>query len=145
MALDRAQLMKLSQAELDDLFKRSPAGNIPEGEGTGTALVCPATCFGKFLAWFGRWFFWQGKVFHGREGWLVNRVSPFSIQAIKAKVYKDKSWLDDKECIVLDYSKTSLVAQWVRDEIRQVGPNTYLGIVYWKKTKTIDFALEFPK
>ena len=37
------------------------------------------------------------------------------------------------------------VDRQVRDEIRLVGPNTYLGIVYWKKTKTIDFALEFPK
>ena len=25
------------------------------------------------------------------------------------------SWLDQKECIVLDYSKTSLVAQWIRE------------------------------
>ena len=32
------------------------------------------------------------------------------------------SWLDSKECIVLDYSETSLVAHWIRDEIRQIAP-----------------------
>ncbi len=143
MALDRAQLMNLSQAELDDLFKRSSAGNIPEGEGSGTALVCPATCCGKIIAWFARWFCWQGKVFHGKEGWLVNRVSPFSFQAIKAKVYQDKSWLDGNECIVLDYSKTSLVAKMVRDEIREVAPGLYLGKVYWGRKRLIDFMVSF--
>jgi hypothetical protein len=29
--------------------------------------------------------------------------------------------------IVLDFSETSLVAQWIRDEIRQIGPGMYLG------------------
>ena len=28
--------------------------------------------------------------------------------------------MDQKECIVLDYSETSLLAHWVRDEIREV-------------------------
>src|SRR4051812_30182210 len=126
MAVNRAQLMKMSQAQLDELFKRSRAGNLPEGEGTGTALVWPGTWRCKFLAWLARWFFWQGKLFHGSEGWLVNRISPFSIRAIRAKVYKDKSWVDDNECIVLDYSKTSLIARRVRDEIREIAPGLYL-------------------
>ena len=45
---------------------------------------------------------------------------------------------------MLDYSKTSLVAEHIRDEIRQIGPGIYLGIVYWDKNKTIHFALQFP-
>ena len=28
---------------------------------------------------------------------------------------------------MLDYSDTSLLAHWIRDEIREVGPGTYLG------------------
>ena len=36
---------------------------------------------------------------------------------------------------MLDYSKTSLVAQWIRDEIRQVAPKIYLGQVYWEKKR----------
>ena len=63
--------------------------------------------------------------------------------AIVAKVYKAPSWLDNKECIVLDYSETSMVAQWIRDEIRLIAPDVYLGKVYWNKSRLIDFALEF--
>jgi hypothetical protein len=29
--------------------------------------------------------------------------------------------MDGKECIVLDHSDTSLLAHWIRDEIRAVG------------------------
>jgi hypothetical protein len=66
------------------------------------------------------------------------------LNAIVAQVYKTESWFDGKECIVLDYSKTSLLAEHVRDEIREIGPGLYLGLVYWKKDKTIHFALQFP-
>jgi hypothetical protein len=43
------------------------------------------------------------------------------------------SWLDGKDCIVLDYSETSLLAQWILDEIRQIEPGLYLGKVYWQE------------
>ena len=74
---------------------------------------------------------------------LKNKILPFGINAIVARVYTGPSWLDGKECIVLDYSETSTVAQWVRDEIRMIQPNFYLGKVYWNKVRLIDFALEF--
>src|SRR5438105_941760 len=53
-----------------------------------------------------------------------------------------------RSCIVLDYSHTSLVAPWIRDEIREVSPGVYLGIVFWGKEKPgahklIHFALKF--
>jgi hypothetical protein len=67
------------------------------------------------------------------------------LKAIIAKVYKGTSWFDGNECIVLDYSETSLLAHYIRDEIRQVGGGVYLGIVFWGKTKLIDFALKFPQ
>ena len=141
MALNRAQLLKKSQAELDELFIKSPPGNIPEGEGTGTAVVCPGSLFARVMAWFVRWFCWQGKVFHGNEGWLVNRMTPFSCRAIKAKVYRGQSWLDQKDVIVIDYSQTSLVAKMVRDEIREVSPGLYLGKFWWRRVRLGDFAL----
>ena len=88
-------------------------------------------------------FAWQGKVFDPEKGVLRNRILPFGLNAIIAKVYKADSWLDGKECIVLDYSDTSLVAQWIRDEIREISPKFYLGKVYWGKQRLIDFALQF--
>ena len=140
-----SQMFKMSQAELDDLFTKSPAGEIPKGEAKGTAIVAPGTTYSENIATFVSHFAWQGKVFDPEKGVLRNKITPFGLNAIIAKVYKGESWLDGKECIVLDYSKTSLLAHWVRDEIRQVSPTLYLGIVYWKKTKTIDFAVDFGK
>lgn len=66
------------------------------------------------------------------------------ILAIQAKVYKGASWFDGGECIVLDYSHTSLAAHWIRDDIRLVAPDLYLGIVFWDHAKLIDFALRVP-
>jgi hypothetical protein len=138
------EMMKMSQDDLDDLFKNSPAGDIPHGEAKGTAIVAPGTSFTDEIATFVNIFAWQGKVFDPQKGCLRNRILPFGLNAIIARVYKAPSWLDDKECIVLDYSETSVVAQWIRDEIREVSPRVYLGKVYWSKKRLIDFALEFP-
>jgi hypothetical protein len=145
MATTVKQLLKMSQGELDELFKSSPAGPIPNGGAEGTAIIAPGTELTGIAAKLVHLFTWQGKVFDAKHGTLRNKILPLGHKAIVAEVYHDKSWFDGQKCIVLDYSKTSLLAKWVRDEIRQVGPRTYLGIVYWKKTKTIDFALEFPK
>jgi hypothetical protein len=82
-------------------------------------------------------------VFDAKKGVLKNKILPLGFNAIIARVYKDQSWLDGKECIVLDYSDTSIVAQWIRDEIRQIEPKLYLGKVYWEKKRLIDFALKF--
>jgi hypothetical protein len=143
MAYDVQQLLKMSQADLDELFTRSQPGPIPTGEAKGTAIVAPGTTYSPSLAEFISNFAWQGKVFDGEKGVLRNKILPFGLNAIIAKVYKDKSWLDGKECIVLDYSDTSLLAQWIRDEIREIGPKQYLGKVYWGKQRLIDFALQF--
>lgn len=144
MALNALQLLKMTQEELDDLFRASPAGDIPNGQAKGTAIIAPGTVFSPEIAEFISIFAWQGKTFDGKRGVLTNRILPLGLNAIVAEVYKDASWLDGKECIVLDYSKTSLVAQWIRDEIRMIEPNIYLGKVYWEKKRLIDFCLEFP-
>ena len=91
----------------------------------------PEPAFSPEIAKFVGVFAWQGKVFDSKAGLLRNRIGPFGLNAIIAKVYKAPSWLDGKECIVLDYSDTSMVAHWVRDEIRLIQPpGLYLGKVY---------------
>jgi hypothetical protein len=143
MAYDVAKLLTLSQSDLDALFTKSPVGNIPDGEAEGTAIVAPGSTFSPTIAKFVSHFAWQGKVFDAKKGVLKNKILPFALNAIIAKVYKGPSWLDGKECIVLDYSDTSIIAQWIRDEIREIEPKLYLGKVYWDKTRLIDFALKF--
>jgi hypothetical protein len=143
MTYDVPQLLKMSQADLDVPFTASEPGPIPNGQGEGTAIIAPGTVFSPELASFVSHFAWQGKIFDAKAGLLRNRILPFGINAIVAKVYRGSSWLDKKDCIVLDYSETSLVAHWIRDEIRMIQPGTYLGKVYWDRARLIDFALTF--
>ena len=138
------ELLRMSQDELDKLFRRSEAGEIPQGEADGTCLIAPGTELSGPAAKVVHYLVWKGKVFDPEKGELRNEILPFGVKSIRAKVYRDTSWLDEKETIVLDYSQTSLVAHWIRDEIRSVGPGVYLGLVYWDKAKLLHFALKFP-
>jgi hypothetical protein len=143
MAYAVADLLKLSSSDLDALFTASPPGPIPDGQSDGTAIIAPGTVYSTEIATMVNVFAWQGKVFDAKAGLLRNRIGPTGFNAIIAKVYQDASWLDAKPCIVLDYSQTSMVAHWIRDEIRMIQPGTYLGVVYWDKTRLIHFALQF--
>ena len=138
------EMVEMSQQELDDLFRASPPGDIPKGEGRGTVIVAPGSEVAELAAKVVHLIAWQGKVFDPASGTLLNEVSPLHLDRIRAKVYKDASWFDKNECIVLDYSKTSVVAHWIRDEIRLVDEGTYLGIVFWDEHRILNFALEFP-
>jgi len=142
---DVAKLLQMSNADLDKLFSSSASGDIPDGPAKGTAIIAPGTDFNADIADFINVFVWQGKTFNAKKGLLTNQILPFGLDAIIATVYKAPSWLDNNECIVLDYSETSLVAHWIRDEIRAIGPGFYLGRVYWAKKPLIHFALEFPQ
>jgi len=137
------QLLSLSQADLDALFTNSQPGPIPSGEGHGTAIIAPGTKYSSEIAELINHFAWQGKIFDAAHGSLRNLISPFGLKAIIAKVYQGDSWFDKKPCIVLDYSETSVVAKHIRDEIRQIAPGVYLGVVFWDQKRTINFALDF--
>ena len=143
MAMDAKQLLKMSQQELDALFSAHDAGPIPDGEAKGTPIIAPGTAGSEKIAEFLNIFAWQGKVFDAKAGLLRNHILAIGLKAIIARVYKGPSLLDGKECIVLDYSETSLVASHVRDEIRQIESGFYLGKVYWDKARLIDFSLDF--
>lgn len=143
MAYDIQQLLRMTQAQLDELFSASPTGDIPDGEGKGTAIIAAGTGVTPEIAAFINHFAWQGKIFDAKAGLLKNKILPFGVAAIVARVYKGESWFDRKECIVLDYSETSLVAGWIRDEIRMVQPGLYLGQVFGGRTRLFHFALQF--
>jgi hypothetical protein len=138
-----ADLLAMPTAQLDHLFAQAPPGPIPNGEAQGTALIDPGSARSLEFAEFVKHFAWQGKVFDARRGLLVNHITVFGISAILAKVYLGNSLVDGKPCIVLDYSETSLVAKHIRDEIRNIAPNTYLGPVYWDEKRLFYFSLHF--
>jgi hypothetical protein len=143
MSIAAQKLLDMSNAELDHLFRGSPAGEIPRGDARGTVIFAPGSRISKPTARLAYLIAWQGKVFDSDKGELLNKLTPFGIRKIRAKVSKAPSWLDGNESVLLDYSRTSLVAHWVRDEIRSIGPRTYLGIVYVGRARVLKFALEF--
>lgn len=144
MSLSAPDLLNLSEADLDDLFRQGSVGTLPNGQADGAAIIAPGMRFTHEIASVVNIFAWQGKTFDAAHGTLTNRISALGVNAIVAQVYKGASLFDGKECIVLDYSKTSLLAKHVRDEIREVAPALYLGLVYWDTRKTIHFSLHFP-
>ena len=141
--LTTTELVKMSQAELDELYQNSPIGEIPDGDAQGTAMIMPGTVVANILMPIIKLLAWQGKVFSRDREFLLNKVGPFQFKLIKATIYRGESWLCDGEAIILDYSKTSFVAQKIRDEIREVAPGVYLGQAYWEKTRVLNFILEF--
>ncbi|MBL4828183.1 MAG: hypothetical protein JKY66_10825 [Spongiibacteraceae bacterium] len=137
--------LNLSRAELDEIYENATVGCIPSGDTRGTAIVTGSP-LAKTFAIFVRLFAWQGKVFdlfppEHEKGILVNKITAFGLTFIVAKVYKDSSWMDGKETIVIDYSKTSFFAKKIRDEIREIEPGVYLGKVWFGKKRILDFAL----
>jgi len=134
-----------SRKELDEIYCNAEPGEIPDGDMQGTAILS-GSAFSKIVAVIARIFAWQGKVFDlfssdRQSGILVNKITFFSLTFIIAKVYRDKSWMDGKDTIVIDYSKTSFFAKAIRDEIREVEAGVYLGKVWWGKKHVLDFAL----
>lgn len=135
----------MSARQLVDLYASSPPGPIPDGPARGVALIAPGTPLNRPLAQWTKLVGWQGKTFDAARSRLVNRITPFGLRAIAAAVYTGPSLLDGNPCIVLDYSKTSVIARFVRDEIRSVAPNLYLGFAYVGATRTIGFGLDFAR
>lgn len=134
MALDESLLLGYPNSALDLLFRQSEAGPIPDGDTRGTLLAWPGTWLAKPLALLVRVIIWQGKVLDRREGVLRNKVTPFGLRLVKARLSIASSWVDGGDCVLIDYSTTSFLARMVRDEIRQVGPGLYLGVVWlWRK------------
>ena len=142
--LTATELPAMRAGQLDELFAAAAAGSIPVGIGRGQALIASGTVVARPLAAFIRLLAWRGKEFDAEGRTLHNVVSPFAVRSIKADVYRDASRLDGRPCIVLDYSKTSTVARWIRDEIREVAPGLYVGVVYVRSRRAaLHFALQF--
>jgi hypothetical protein len=140
---DARELLALNQKQLDDLFAASQPGPIPSGKGEGIAMIANGTLFGTISRKLITWFIWKGKFFRPETKDLKNRLTPFGILGIRAKVYVDKSWKAPGNAIILDYSRTSIVASFIRDEIRSVGPGIYLGKVFMGKKHVFDFSVSF--
>jgi hypothetical protein len=142
-AADPSSLVDETTGALGELFGAGTAGAIPDGRGRGTVLLGTGGRAARVAAALCYALAWRGKVVNARQGRLRNILTPLGIQAIEATVYKQDSWYDGDTCIVLDYSKTSLLARMIRDEIREIAPGVFLGLVFWGRRHVLDFALDF--
>lgn len=137
------QLVRMGPEQLDRVYRQSGPGTVPGGRVRGRAILAPGTKLSAPASRFAR-VMWQGKVFRPEDGTAVNRF--FGVRIIRSRVYSGTSWLDGRPSMILDYEGTSLLYGKNRDEIRQVGPNLYLGLMYARTsphpTRKMYFALQ---
>jgi hypothetical protein len=120
------ELVRMSQADLTALYLAAPPAPVPSGFVPGRAIKNPGSRRTAANARTTR-LVWQGKIFRD-DGTMVNRF--FGVgKAIPAEVYVGESLLDGRPSLILDYSK-SRAWPTVRDEVREVSPGLYLGIMY---------------
>jgi hypothetical protein len=126
-ALSLESLSRLSWEELDCLYRQAQPGRPPCGVVDGRAIYDKERKLSAVRS-AGTKALWLGKDFNPEQGMLINRWR-FG-RAIKAEVYPGESWLDGKPALIADYRQTSFVWRNVRDEIREVAPGLYLGIMF---------------
>jgi hypothetical protein len=121
------RLVRMTETQLDQLYQSMGPGVQPRGKVRGIAIVSPGSKFGPAMSK-GAKFVWQGKFFNEDGQSAVNRF--FGVKAVRGNLYYGPSWVDGRTSLILDYKDTSLVYGRYRDEIRQVGPNLYLGVMH---------------
>ncbi len=137
-------LLTMSQAEIDELYKQGSVGEIPDGKGKGIAIIGAGTIFAKILALLSKLFFWEGKFFVREEKFYLNILPPLEIRAFKGEIYKGNGRFCEGEAIILDYSQTSFIFKKVKEEMREISPGFYLAQVYVGEKRVSNFTLEFP-
>lgn len=142
--LSLEQLACMNWCELENLYRQASPGAIPCGYARGRAIYCP----GAFLTPARDRMtqaLWHGKHFCPDDGTLINQWC-LGARAVRARVCYGESWLDGKPSIVMDYRGMAHVWKDVRDEIREVAPGVYLGLMYRCKAgqprRKMFFALE---
>lgn len=138
------ELQTLNDSELNELYDYGSAYTIPSADQPGTELLLsglplPVPGFegpSDLLS-----FFWGGKVFTTDEvgaTTLNNQIfpnTPITFNNVSAEVLiKDNSLTNDgQSVVVLDYDQSNiLIARKIRDEMRLIAPNLYLGRAYMK-------------
>ena len=120
-------VVRLGPAELEQLYRSAGPGQMPRGRVRGIPIVAPGSRLGPAASRAGR-LVWQGKIFRDGGTTAVNRF--FGVRAVWGNLSYGPSWLDGRPALILDYQGTSLVYGRYRDEIREVAPGLYLGLMF---------------
>lgn len=132
------ELVRMPAADLHALYRAAPAASVPSGFVPGRAIKNPGSRTTVANARATR-LIWQGKIFRD-DGTMINRFFGAG-RAIPADVFVGESWVDGQPALIFDYSRSKL---WptVRDEVREVSPGLYLGIMYKGGEQKMFFALD---
>lgn len=138
--IDGAGLQRMTAAQLDALYRSAAPGPTPRGKVRGVPIVAPGKPYGPAASKAAR-AVWQGKVFRDDGLTAVNRF--FGLRVIEGRLSSAPSWVDGRPSLILDYQGTSRVYGRYRDEIRQVGPNLYLGVMFARTDAAPTFTRYF--
>jgi len=127
LAYTPEQLLRMSEGELIQLYKCARPAPVPACYTPGLVIFKPGSCITVPVARVLECTAWQGKYFPC-EGTMVNRQ--FGVPTVKANIYAGESWLDGGPSTVFDYQDTSVICCRYRDEVREVSPGVYLGIMH---------------
>jgi len=144
MPMHLADLQTLNNAELSELYQYASAFTIPSTAQPGasvllTGLPLPVPGFTGPSSLLN--FFWGGKIFTTDEigkTSLSNQIfpgTPISFNNVEAEVTLNENSLtkDGEAVISINYQHSNIkLAKSIRDEMRLIAPNLYLGRAYMK-------------
>src|SRR5262245_28921219 len=113
--------------ELQCLYRGAESGRLPCGFVRGRSLFPPCEFLSGARTKVANCL-WKGKHFCPEDGTLVNQW--LGIRAIRANTSVGESWLDGKPALILDYAEMSRVWRDARDEMREVAPGLYVGMMH---------------
>jgi len=122
------ELVRMTECQLLELFRAAEPGPKPEGYTPGTVISKPGSKTTVLKSKIIKKTFWQGKYFDGDV--MTNKM--FGIKMSKGQLADETSWIDGRPVHAIEYPSNSLVFRKNRDEIREVAPGIYLGIM-WNK------------
>ena len=133
-------LVKKTGPELDALYQAGTVPPIPQGRVRGRAIYYPGTKLAAPMA-AGARVVWQGKIFDATNATAINKF--FGVRSVPGKLYQGTSWFDGAPSLILDYQDTSRIYKNYRDEIRQIGPGLYLGLMHDRRTNPPNLKMYF--
>jgi hypothetical protein len=126
-----AELRGRSQCDLESVFRQGCAEVPPIGAYRGEILLFTDFYRRPNLARRLSGLAWKGKDFED-GGTFINQF--VGMKALRSSVGAGESWLDGQPCVVLEYSDGTPLFGTTRDEIRRIGPDLYLVLLFERST-----------
>ena len=119
-------LKRLNREQLESLYSQGELGELPVGFVKGEVLVLTEMALPRANRNTTK-LIWRGKHFND-EGAFMNQFTGF--RAVHSRAYVDNSFFDNKPSHILEYPTNIPFFGNMRDELRQVGPDLYLSVVF---------------